>query len=107
MVSSDRSFKFNLQPPSLSRSSKADNPSTRIVFLELLLPEAMVMEERGTFKKFAKNSMQARLAFPSIGGAVSDSLIASPILPVMAFFLARGWTLTAKVTKVDSKTKMA
>ena len=41
--------------------------------------------------------MQASLARPSTGGAVKDSLMASPSSPVIAFFLARGWILTAKV----------
>jgi len=42
--------------------------------------------------------MQASLARPSVGGDVRDSLSASPSSPVMAFFFARGWTLTANVT---------
>jgi hypothetical protein len=50
----------------------------------------MVKEERGTFKIFAKNSMQAWLAFPSTGGEVKESLSVSPTSPVMVFFLARG-----------------
>jgi len=49
-------------------------------------------------QKFAKNSMQASLALPSAGGAVSATLRASPTCPVIAFFFARGWTLTAKLT---------
>ena len=40
----------------------------------LFWPDAMVTEERGTFKRFAKNSMQASLARPSTGAAVSDEL---------------------------------
>jgi hypothetical protein len=68
-----------------------------MTFLRLFSPELMVTEERGTFKKSAKNSMQASLARPSTGGAVKDSFSASPISPVMAFFLARGWTLIANV----------
>ncbi len=58
----------------------------------------MVTEDRGTFKSFAKNSMQASLARPSTGGEVRESFQASPSSPVIAFFLARGWTLTANVT---------
>jgi hypothetical protein len=58
----------------------------------------MVTEDRGTFKSFAKNSMQASLARPSMGAEVKESFSASPCSPVMAFFLARGWTLTANVT---------
>src|SRR5205807_8584856 len=57
----------------------------------------MVTEERGTSKAFARKSMQASLARPSTGGAVRASFRASPISPVMPFFLARGWTLTANV----------
>jgi hypothetical protein len=33
-----------------------------------------------------------------MGGEVSETLSASPSSPVMAFFLARGWTLMGKVT---------
>src|SRR5712692_37010 len=79
-------------------NSSAVSPSTRIIFFRLVSPDAMVTEERGAFKRFAKNSMQASFARPSTGGAVRDSFRASPSSPVMAFFLARGWTLTAKVT---------
>jgi len=69
----------------------------RITFLRLFWPDAILTEEHCTFKRSAMNSMQAWLARPSIGGVVSDSLSASPSSPVMAFFLARGWILTAKV----------
>jgi len=64
----------------------------------LLWPEAMVTEDCGTFKSLAKNAMQASLARPSSGGAVRATFRASPSSPVIAFFLARGWTLTAKLT---------
>lgn len=80
------------------RISFADRPVTRITFLRLVSPDAMVTEERGTSKRFAKNSMQALFALPSSGGAVRASFSASPTSPVMAFFLARGCTLIAKVT---------
>jgi hypothetical protein len=50
----------------------------------------MVTEDRGTFKSFAKKSMQAWLARPSTGGEVIESFSASPSSPVMAFCLARG-----------------
>ena len=79
------------------RTSSADSPATRTTFLRLLSPDAMVTEERGTFKRFAKNSMQDWLALLSTGGAVKESLSAPPISPVMTFFFARGWTLTAKL----------
>src|ERR1035441_6572479 len=79
------------------RTSSADKPATRITLFRLVWPAAIVTEERGTFKRFAKNSMQASLALPSAGGAVRESFRASPTSPVMAFFFARGWTLTAKV----------
>src|SRR6185312_10435314 len=78
-------------------NSSADNPAIRITFLRLLRPDAMVTEDRGTFKRFARNSTQAALALPSTGGAVKDSFSAPPSSPVMAFFRARGWILTAKV----------
>src|SRR6266446_8356719 len=78
--------------------SSADSPATRITLFRLLWPAAIVTDERGTFKSFAKKSMQASLALPSTGGAVSESLSASPTCPVIAFFFARGCTLTAKVT---------
>jgi hypothetical protein len=41
------------------------------------------------------------VSFPFTGGAVSKSLSASPTSPVIAFFFARGCTLTAKVAPVD------
>jgi hypothetical protein len=63
----------------------------------LFWPEAMVTEDRATFKKSARNSMQAWLARPATGGAVRDSLRASPSSPVMALVLARGCTLTENV----------
>ena len=78
-------------------SSADDSPATRMTFLRLFSPEVMVTEERETFKRSAKNSMQASLAPPSTGGAVKDSFSASPTSPVIAFFLARGWTLIANV----------
>ncbi len=46
-------------------TSSADSPATRITFLRLLWPDVMVIEERGRFKRFARNSMQASLAWPS------------------------------------------
>jgi hypothetical protein len=64
----------------------------------LVWPEAMVTEDRGTFKSLAKNLMQASLARPSTGGVVSETFRVSPSSPVMAFFLARGWTLMEKLT---------
>src|SRR6266850_6553855 len=63
------------------RISSATNPATRMTFLRLVWPDAMVTEEGGTFKRFARNSIQARLARPSDAGAVSDSLSASPTSP--------------------------
>lgn len=45
--------------------------------------------------------MQAWLARPSTGGAVSASLSASPASPVRAFLLARGWIFTAKAAPRD------
>src|ERR1700731_4400130 len=77
--------------------SSADNPATRITLFRLVSPDVIVMEERGTSKRFAKNSMQASFARPSVGGAVKASFIALPTSPIRAFFLARGFTLTAKV----------
>jgi hypothetical protein len=68
-----------------------------MTFLRLVSPDAMVTEERGTSKRFAKNSMQASFARPSIGGAVKDSFSASPTSPVIAFLFERGWTLIAKL----------
>ena len=80
------------------RNSSAVSPATRIIFLRPDWPDAMVTDERGTFKRSAKNSIQASLARPSMGGAVNVSFSASPSSPVMAFFLPRGWTLTVKTT---------
>ena len=62
-----------------------------ITLFRLLWPAAIVTDERGTFKSFAKKSMQASFALPSTGGAVNETLSASPTLPFTAFFLARGW----------------
>src|SRR5580704_4804619 len=82
----------------LLRNSSAESLETRITFWRLVWPEAMVTEERGSFKRFAKNSMQASVARPSTGGEVRETFSVSPSSPVMAFFLERGWTLTAKDT---------
>jgi hypothetical protein len=71
-------------------TSSAESPTTRMTFVRLVSPEAMVTEDRGTFKSFAKNSMHAALALPSIGGAVREIITVSPSSPVMAFFFARG-----------------
>src|SRR5579863_966774 len=78
-----------LQIANRSLTSPADRPATRTTFFRPEWPEAMVTEERGTSKRFAKNSMQAWLARPSSGGAVSANLSSSPSSPVMAFFFAR------------------
>src|ERR1700684_3694846 len=83
------------------RTSSAESPETRITFLRLVWPEAMLTEDRGTIKSFAKNSMHASFARPSMGGEVRESFKVSPSSPVIAFFLARGWTLTAKVIQLD------
>ena len=72
-------------------------PATRITLFRLAWPEAMVTEDRGTFKSLAKNSMQASLARPSAGALVKETLSAWPSSPVIDVFFARGWTLTAKV----------
>jgi hypothetical protein len=71
-------------------TSSVANPDTRITFLRLLWPEAMVTEERGTFKSFAKNVIQASFALPSIGGEVRETFSVPSSSPVIAFFLARG-----------------
>src|ERR1700678_206440 len=85
-------------------ASSADRPMTRITLLRLLWPAAILMEDRGTFKIFARNSTQASFALLSIGGAVRETLSASPAVPVMAFFFARGCTFTANVTPfLDSR----
>jgi hypothetical protein len=80
--------------------SSADMPATRTTLFRLVSPAAIVTEERGRFKSFAKKSMQAALALPSTGGEVMESFRALPTSPVMAVFLARGWTLMAKVVPV-------
>src|SRR6266481_4907488 len=81
--------------------SSADSPATRITLFRLVWPAAIVTDERGTFKSFVKNSMQASLALLSTGGAVIASLKGLPTCPVIASFFARGWTLTAKLTPAD------
>src|SRR5205807_9547683 len=78
------------QPPNRLRTSSTDNPATRSTLLRLPRPAAILIDERDTFKSFAKNSMQASLALPSTGGAVKETLSASPISPVMASLRARG-----------------
>ena len=80
------------------RNSAADRPVIRITFRRLVLPDAMVTEDRGSSNRFAKNSIQASFARPSTGGAVSDTLSASPTSPAMQFLFARGCTFTANVT---------
>ena len=58
-------------------------------------------EERGAVKSLAKNSKHG-LNAASVHrwkGAFNESFRASPTSPVMAFFLARGWTLTATVAR--------
>jgi hypothetical protein len=44
--------------PILLRTSSAESPETRTTFWRLVWPEAMVTEDLGTFKNFAKKSMQ-------------------------------------------------
>jgi len=75
----------------------AETPKTRMILFRLFWPAAILIEDRGTFKTFAKNSIQASFARPSKAGAVSDTFSTSPTSPVMPFFFARGWTLTAKL----------
>ena len=70
----------------------------RITLFRLVWPDAMVTEDRGTFKVFARNSTQASFARPSTGGVVRETFKALPISPVIAFCFARGCALTAKVT---------
>ena len=83
-----------------SSTHAAVTPATRITLLRLLCPAAIVTDERGTFKSSAKNATHASFARPSIGGAVSATFSASPTSPTMAFFFARGCTLTDKVAPV-------
>src|SRR5262249_39490529 len=71
-------------------------PATLTTLFLLVSPLAMVTEARGISNKSAKNSITAWLARPSTGGAVSASFRASPLVPVIAFLRARGWTFTAK-----------
>src|SRR5271166_101162 len=82
---------------SLASTCMAERPLTRIILFRLLSPAAIVTDDRGTFKTSARNAIQASLARPSIGGAVSATFSASPTSPVMAFFFARGCALTWKV----------
>ena len=60
--------KIQKWPLNRSRNSSADTPTIRITFLRLFWPDAMVTEERATFKRFARNSTQASLARPSTAG---------------------------------------
>lgn len=83
--------------PSRFRNSSPVKPKTRMTLFRPLWPAAILTDDRGTFKRLAKNSTHASLAFPSTGGAVSDTLSASPTSPVIAFFFARGCTFTRNV----------
>src|SRR2546425_46933 len=56
-------------------------------------------------QKICEEFDAASLARPSTGGAIRESFSASPSSPVMAFFFARGWTLTAK-TPPDSHSRI-
>jgi hypothetical protein len=73
------------------RGPHASNPNQ---LLAAGFSAAIVTDDRGTFKNFAKKAMQASFARPSTGGAASASFMALPIVPVMAFLRARGWTFT-------------
>ena len=67
-----------------------------MTFWRLAWPEAMVTEDRGTIKSFAKNSMQAWLARPSTGGEVRESLSASAEFAGYGIFLGAGMDLDCK-----------
>src|SRR6267143_885759 len=71
--------------------TSTESPETRITFPRLVWPEAMVTEQR---EEFDRGLMGA--AFH--GGEVKETLSASPSSPVIAFFLAPGWILTAGLT---------
>jgi hypothetical protein len=57
----------------------------------------MLTDDLGTLNNSATNSTHAWLALPSTGGAVNESLSASPSSPATALRFARGWTFTANV----------
>src|SRR5437868_4098620 len=82
---------------SRSQNCLAVTPATRTTLSRLRSPEAILTEERRTFKDLAKNSTHASLAAPFTGGAVMASLSAPPTSPVIEFVFARGCTLTGKV----------
>ncbi len=55
--------------------------------------------ERGTSSKDATNLTSASFALPSTGGAVKRIRTTPPSTPAISFLLARGTTLTAKLTR--------
>jgi hypothetical protein len=57
----------------------------------------MLTDDLGTLNNSATNSTHAWLALPFTGGAVNESLSASPSSPATALRFARGWTFTANV----------
>src|SRR5581483_11472287 len=74
-------------------------PTTRITLFRLRLPADIVTDERGTFKRWAKNRMQASLALPSTGAAAISNSRAVPSTPAICSRRALGWTFTENVTE--------
>jgi len=65
-------------------------PYTRTSLLRPVCPAINSTWFLGTLKILAKNTLQASLASPSTGGAVSLNLRASPKRPASWFLAARG-----------------
>lgn len=77
----------------------------------LVAPAMSAMLARGMLRRSARKAMRASfhpsdptgslgtptLAWPSVGGVVSEILRASAWVPVMALRLAPGWTRTERV----------
>src|SRR5436305_15234781 len=78
------------QPLNRSRRYSFVTPATRMSLFRLDWPEAMVTEDRGTFKSLAKNTMQAWLARPSAGGLGKGIFMLGPSSAVTATFLGPG-----------------
>src|SRR5215469_11109078 len=75
-----------------AHSSSAVIPLMRTTLFRLVWPAAMLNELFGSFNNFARRSMQAALALPSTGGAVTATFSAPSLSPMIPGRLACGRT---------------
>src|SRR6266849_1078438 len=73
-------------------------PRISMRFVRLLSPPRILTADLGFIKSWARNSTSASFARSSTAGARSRTLNAPPISPAISSLLARGCTLTEKVT---------